>query len=96
MESIDQTLILTTSLLQARSNPRSDELPYCISGSCVSEPATESKELLGFVSENGLCPPAQINVQWRRHIFALPLSLQALQLVHGAIKLSVKVSFVAE
>jgi hypothetical protein len=60
-----------------------------------TEPATELKELLGFVSQTGLCSPAQINVQKLRRILALPLSLQAPQLVHGAIKLTVQVSFVA-
>jgi hypothetical protein len=43
-----------------------------------------------------LVPPTQVKVEWRRHIFASALPLQALQLVHGAIKLPVQVSLATE
>jgi hypothetical protein len=61
-----------------------------------ANPAADIKGLLGFVSQKALAPPTQINVERRRHVFASALPLHSLQLVHGAIELSVYVSIVAE
>jgi hypothetical protein len=54
----------------------------------------ENKALLGFVWQKMSSP--QIDVDWRRHVFASALPLETLQLVHGAIKLPIQMSFVAE
>jgi hypothetical protein len=41
-------------------------------------------------------PSLQIDVERRGHVFSSALPLEALQLVHGAIKLLVQMGFVAE
>jgi hypothetical protein len=65
--------------------PRIGHLCICPSSSLVwlcpmkiDQPAPEIKQLLGFVSQKSLAPPAQIDVERRRHVFAFALPLQTL------------------
>ncbi len=38
----------------------------------IDRPTTEIEQLLGFVSQKSLVPPAQIDVERRRHVLAFP------------------------
>ena len=62
----------------------------------IDRPAMKLNNFLALFRKKGLAPPAQIDVERRRHVFAFASPLQTFQLVHGAIKLTLQVSFVAE